>query len=485
MIKNFPGGQKGDLPLEKGQVVVITKGPADKKWWRGHIEGSKESKGIFPRACIELIEEEEDLVAVAELEAARVAMDAAAEATAVDAGRLAAEARVREAGRIAAEEEGAQQAAAAEVTRAAAEQQAAAAAAQAKAQARLRAQALQEEQQRAEAEAAARQAKADSEAFAAAEAQAAAEADDAAEAAARHKQARPRRDSDGGSSVASSVASISSRRKKARVVFDFDGDDPGDLTLAIGQVVLLTKSKPGKNWWRGYLGNDPMKTRGSFPASFVEVVEEDRVDARESLIPGQARNAKPRGPAPPAAAPGNSALRSALVSAGVSPGGVSSVTSVVASLEELEGLDYAGLMTMGLRLADRSKITAMRESLNQPPAPALPSGHDVSSVAEEDEEGSSTELIAEITGTGKLGISFDVVWDEDRQVESEDLMIAGIAPGSLASVQAPQLTEGLVLVSVQGEGVSGVLADDVLDLLRECSRPLRLGFATAGWTSPQ
>jgi hypothetical protein len=90
-----------------------------------------------------------------------------------------------------------------------------------------------------------------------------------------------------------------------------------------------------------------------------------------------------------------------------------------------------------------------------------------------------------IDGDGKLGISFDVVWDEDTQEESEDLMIAGITPGSLASAQAPQLTEGLVLVSIQGESVSGTLADDVLDLLRQSGRPLRLGFAAAGYSSPR
>ena len=90
-----------------------------------------------------------------------------------------------------------------------------------------------------------------------------------------------------------------------------------------------------------------------------------------------------------------------------------------------------------------------------------------------------------IDGEGKLGISFDVVWDEDTQEESEDLMISGITPGSLASVQAPQLTVGLVLLSIQGESVSGTSADVVLDLLRRSGRPLRLGFGAARCTSPR
>ena len=36
--------------------------------------------------------------------------------------------------------------------------------------------------------------------------------------------------------------------------------------------------------------------------------------------------------------------------------------------------------------------------------------------------------------------------------------------------------EGLVLTSVQGHAVTGVDADDVLDMLRESGRPLQLGF---------
>jgi hypothetical protein len=530
VIKNFPGGQKGDLPLEKGQTVIITKGPAEKKWWRGHIEGKKEAKGIFPRACIQVIEQEEPAVEApsAAADAARTAQTArrsklddaeggragGVDAMAAEEARAAAEARVRDTARIAAEDQAAKKAAADEAARIAAEQEAAAAAAQAKAQARLRAQA-QEAKEKAEAEAAAKAA-AEAAAFAAAElqAKAAAEAEAAAAAAAtaaaaekarRKPRPRPRRDSissTGGSSVASSVASISSRRKKARVLHDFEGESDGDLSLQVGQIVLLTKSKPGKNWWRGYHSNDPTKTRGAFPASFVEVFDEEtaHTNGRGASLPHQRGNASSTGPAAAAAAPGNSALRSALVSAGVSPSGVSTVTSIVASLDELESLDYAGLMTMGLRLADRSKITAMRESLNQPAAAAprapspsaaspAPSPSKAAGLPGQQPEGGGgggiEKIVAVIDGDGKLGISFDVVWDEDTQEESEDLMIAGITPGSLASAQAPQLTEGLVLVSIQGESVSGTLADDVLDLLRQSGRPLRLGFAAAGYSSPR
>ena len=198
------------------------------------------------------------------------------------------------------------------------------------------------------------------------------------------------------------------------------------------------------------------------------------------------------GPAEEAAsAPGNAALRSALVSAGVSPSGVSTVASEVASLQELEVLGYEALMTLGLRLADRSKITAMRESMKQPadvdpthaPAETVEEPSDTS--LDEALVGPTEEVVAVIDGEGKLGISFDVVWDEDAQEESEDLMISGITPGSLASIQAPQLTEGLVLLSIQGESISGTSADDVLDLLRRSGRPLRLGFASAGDTSPR
>ena len=549
VIKNFPGGQQGDLPLEKGQRVVITKGPAEKKWWRGHLEGKKEAKGIFPRACIEVIEDEPapektavsvttssaDVDSVRAAQAARksklevVDTQALGEGPAEEA-RKAAEERVREAARIAAEEEARKTAAVDEAVRVAAEQKAAAAAAQAKAQARLRAQA-QEAQARAKAEAQAKE-EAEAEAFAAAEQQAKVEAEAKtaarAEAAARiaaaqqahasaqaeaendkarrQKRARPRRDSidsTGGSSVASSVASISSRRKQARVLYDFEGEAEGDLSLRVGQIVLLTKSNPGKNWWRGYRSDDPTKARGAFPASFVQIVEgvqrtavraggETDGSGADPYLVGTQGSGSSRLPVATSSAPGNAALRSALVSAGVSPNGVSTVASEVASLEELELLDYEALMTLGLRLADRSKITAMRESMKQPAAkgssqaPAPKQAGPSRAESEAGLAGGTTEdVVAVIDGEGKLGISFDVVWDEDAQEESEDLMISGITPGSLASVQAPQLTEGLVLLSIQGESVSGTSADDVLDLLRRSGRPLRLGFAAAGYTSPR
>jgi len=63
------------------------------------------------------------------------------------------------------------------------------------------------------------------------------------------------------------------------------------------------------------------------------------------------------------------ALRSALVSAGVSPSGVSAVTAAVGDIDELESLDYAGLSALKLRLADRSKITAMRQQMSAETAP--------------------------------------------------------------------------------------------------------------------
>ena len=63
------------------------------------------------------------------------------------------------------------------------------------------------------------------------------------------------------------------------------------------------------------------------------------------------------------------ALRSALVSAGVSPSGVSAVTAAVGDIDELESLDYAGLSALKLRLADRSKITAMRQQMSANTAP--------------------------------------------------------------------------------------------------------------------
>ncbi len=48
VITEFAAEAKGDLDLRVGEVVVLTKAPADKQWWKGYIEGDKSRKGVFP-----------------------------------------------------------------------------------------------------------------------------------------------------------------------------------------------------------------------------------------------------------------------------------------------------------------------------------------------------------------------------------------------------------------------------------------------------
>ena len=38
----------------------------------------------------------------------------------------------------------------------------------------------------------------------------------------------------------------------ARVVAAFRAEAAGDLSLEVGQVVILTKAKDSKQWWKGY-----------------------------------------------------------------------------------------------------------------------------------------------------------------------------------------------------------------------------------------
>ena len=50
----------------------------------------------------------------------------------------------------------------------------------------------------------------------------------------------------------------------ATVVSQFVAEADGDLSLQIGQVVVLTKARPDKQWWKGYVQNQPAR-KGVFP----------------------------------------------------------------------------------------------------------------------------------------------------------------------------------------------------------------------------
>merc|ERR1712159_881653 len=48
VITEFAAERQGDLELRVGDVVVLTKAPKDKQWWKGYIEGENKRKGVFP-----------------------------------------------------------------------------------------------------------------------------------------------------------------------------------------------------------------------------------------------------------------------------------------------------------------------------------------------------------------------------------------------------------------------------------------------------
>lgn len=61
--------------------------------------------------------------------------------------------------------------------------------------------------------------------------------------------------------------------RMATVITAFEGQQPGDLSLALGQLVMLTKAKAGKNWWRGRLAPPAEPFKGTFPRVCVEELQ--------------------------------------------------------------------------------------------------------------------------------------------------------------------------------------------------------------------
>ena len=65
--------------------------------------------------------------------------------------------------------------------------------------------------------------------------------------------------------------------KKAKVIFDYEGQDSDDLTVKLDDIVdVLGQPFPG--WWEGQLGDKI----GVFPSNFVEIIDQNDV--------GQANN---------------------------------------------------------------------------------------------------------------------------------------------------------------------------------------------------
>ena len=72
-------------------------------------------------------------------------------------------------------------------------------------------------------------------------------------------------------SAVSSMAQGGSSETTARCMFDFDKEDPQDLGLKQGDVVVVLSQ--GETWWSGYRVADGSKTVGEFPSSYVELLK--------------------------------------------------------------------------------------------------------------------------------------------------------------------------------------------------------------------
>ena len=57
---------------------------------------------------------------------------------------------------------------------------------------------------------------------------------------------------------------------KARALFDFDPQIPGDLGFELGEVIeVIEKTDKKLDWWKGRIGDRV----GNFPANYVQVIE--------------------------------------------------------------------------------------------------------------------------------------------------------------------------------------------------------------------
>ena len=71
--------------------------------------------------------------------------------------------------------------------------------------------------------------------------------------------------------------------RMAAVVSAFIAEADGDLSLQVGQVVVLTKARPDKQWWKGYIRGQPAQI-GVFPKLAV-VETPEAAEAASALSP--------------------------------------------------------------------------------------------------------------------------------------------------------------------------------------------------------
>jgi hypothetical protein len=310
----------------------------------------------------------------------------------------------------------------------------------------------------------------------------------------------------------SATSSVSHARSCARVISNFAAEQAGDLSLEVGQIVVLTKAPSAKKWWRGYIKGEDKATKGMFPRACVQVEEisawsvpkefnkEPQAHAiKHTLEPVQGPEPEPEPEPEPQPEPQSQSQpqpepqhvlqvadsmsigkREALLRrAQCSRDYFTLLAEKGIEDEFIDVLDTQGWQELfesvlqEILPADRDKIIAATrgDSLSE-------EGHDSPDMLQPYTDSSSTKqsplILAKFTERGRLGISFDV-WYADDPGSTEELVIAGILPGSLAATE-PQLVLGLVLVQVQGHNVAGKPPEVVLDCLRQAERPLELGF---------
>jgi len=100
--------------------------------------------------------------------------------------------------------------------------------------------------------------------------------------------------SPGAASVAASSASASSSGsdagshrsnvggvERAKVTFDYEAEQDDNITISVGDVVVVS-DKSDEGWWLGYVEGNPDKV-GFFPATFVELLEDGGMDDSQGM----------------------------------------------------------------------------------------------------------------------------------------------------------------------------------------------------------
>ncbi len=88
-----------------------------------------------------------------------------------------------------------------------------------------------------------------------------------------------------------------SSSKTARALYDFHGQEPGDLDFRMHDTITLTLCDPGEEWWQGSISG----RSGTFPRDYVEIINES-AEAPAAATPAPAPSATPEAAASPSSA---------------------------------------------------------------------------------------------------------------------------------------------------------------------------------------